>query len=128
MEDLIKRSDAIKAIDDKVNGSDNRLWLREIILELPSADRPQVNPDLVKDFLKRQYEAVLEENKMLKENIPSGKWKRKIVDNGFNADWVCSECGYRVKTDFVDYHYCPHCGCRMKGAEDESTDRLLADM
>lgn len=50
-----------------------------------------------------------------------GEWKRRIVDNGFNADWVCSECGYRVKTDFVDYNYCPNCGARMlKGAEDEA--------
>lgn len=64
-------------------------------------------------------EFVLEELKSIADR-PSGEWKRKIVDNGFNADWVCSECGYRVKTDFVDYHYCPHCGCRMKGADDET--------
>lgn len=48
-----------------------------------------------------------------------GAWKRRIVDNGFNADWVCSECGYRVKTDFVDYNFCPNCGARMKGADDD---------
>lgn len=49
-----------------------------------------------------------------------GEWKRRIVDNGFNADWVCSECGYRVKTDFVDYNFCPNCGADMrKGADDE---------
>ena len=42
-----------------------------------------------------------------------GEWKRRIVDNGFNADWVCSECGYRVKTDFVDYNFCPNCGAKM---------------
>ena len=41
MSDLIRREDAIKAIEDKVNGSDNRLWLKEIISEIPSADRPQ---------------------------------------------------------------------------------------
>ena len=43
-----------------------------------------------------------------------GEWKRRIVDNGFNADWVCSECGYRVKTDFVDYNFCPNCGADMR--------------
>ncbi len=62
---------------------------RKAIRALPSADRPQ------------------------------GEWKRRLVDSGFNADWVCSECGYRVKTDFVDYNYCPHCEARMKGADDE---------
>lgn len=49
--------------------------------------------------------------------VVHGEWKRKIVDHGFNADWVCSECGYRIKTDFVDYNFCPNCGSRMKGAE-----------
>lgn len=58
------------------------------------------------------------------ENAPTiepkrGEWKRRIVDNGFNADWVCSECGYRVKTDFVDYNFCPNCGASMKGADNE---------
>lgn len=50
---------------------------------------------------------------------PQGEWKRRLVDNGFNADWVCSECGYRVKTDFVSFNFCPNCGARMKGAYDE---------
>jgi Zn finger protein HypA/HybF involved in hydrogenase expression len=49
---------------------------------------------------------------------PQGEWKRRLVDNGFNADWICSECGYRVKTDFVSFNYCPNCGARMKGATD----------
>ena len=49
-----------------------------------------------------------------------GEWKRRIVDNGFNADWVCSECGYRVKTDFVDYNFCPNCGADMRGEKDET--------
>lgn len=43
----------------------------------------------------------------------TGKWKRKIVDNGFNADWVCSECGYRVMSDFISFNFCPNCGARM---------------
>ena len=52
-----------------------------------------------------------------------GKWKRKIVDNGFNADWACSECGYRVKTDFVNFNYCPNCGADMRGEQDEGNRR-----
>ena len=42
-----------------------------------------------------------------------GRWIRKIVDKGFNADWVCSECGYRAYSDFVDLNYCPNCGADM---------------
>lgn len=58
------------------------------------------------------------------EDLPSaqperkkGKWRRRIIDSGYNADWICSECGYRVKTDFVNYNYCPNCGADMRGEE-----------
>ena len=50
---------------------------------------------------------------------PKGEWKRRLVDNGFNADWVCSECGYRVKIDFVSFNFCPNCGADMRGKDDE---------
>ena len=83
-EDLIRRSDVYKEIDDWLAGRVPNLNIKDI----PSADRPQ------------------------------GEWKRRLVDNGFNADWVCSECGYRVKTDFVSFNYCPNCGARMKGVTD----------
>ena len=54
---------------------------------------------------------------------PQGEWKRRLVDNGFNADWICSECGYRVKTDFVSFNFCPNCGAKMKGADNESNQK-----
>ena len=43
----------------------------------------------------------------------TGQWKRRIVDGGHNADWKCSECGYKLYTDFVNYNFCPSCGARM---------------
>ena len=51
------------------------------------------------------------------EERKKGRWKRRVVDSGFNADWVCSECKYRLKTDFVNYNYCPNCGADMRGNE-----------
>lgn len=42
-----------------------------------------------------------------------GEWKSK--HNGY---WTCSECGL----SFLFYakgNYCPNCGARMKGADDE---------
>lgn len=45
-----------------------------------------------------------------------GKWKRKIVDSGFNADWICSECGHRLKTEYAT-NYCPNCGAKMERDE-----------
>ena len=103
MSDLIKREDAIKALrieyptmpmfknlrEEWAIKTEGFRKAEEVIMSVPSADRPQ------------------------------GEWKRRLVDNGFNADWVCSECGYRVKTDFVSFNFCPNCGARMKGADDE---------
>lgn len=43
-----------------------------------------------------------------------GHWGRRIVDNGFNADWVCSECGHREYTDFIHMNFCPDCGADMR--------------
>ena len=94
MSDLIKREDAIKAV-----------W------------KPKVNPnDLIFDALKTAIESKI-------NDIPSaerkGEWKRKIVDNGWNADFICSECGYTIMIEDT-YPYCPNCGARMlKGAEAE---------
>lgn len=76
-DDLIKRSDAIEVayqLRRKPNDEEWDWWLRSFNA-IPSADRPQVNPDLVKDFLKRQYEATLEENKRL----IVGKWQAEQV-------------------------------------------------
>ena len=53
------------------------------------------------------------------EERKKGRWKRRVVDSGFNADWVCSECKYRLKTDFVSYNFCPNCGADMRGEQNE---------
>ena len=50
----------------------------------------------------------------------TGHWKRRIVDGGYNADWKCSECGYKVYTDFVNYNFCPNCGARMFEPQERS--------
>ena len=100
-DDLIRRSDAIEAVAfwyEDFNGCDGNYFAHKCLETLPSADRPQ------------------------------GEWKRRLVDNGFNADWICSECGYRVKTDFVSFNYCPNCGCRMKGKGDSNkTHEVVAN-
>ena len=87
MSDLIKRGDAIRAVERVCNGDDRCLSFIEFINTIPSAER-------------------------------KGKWKRRIVDNGWNADFVCSECRYTIMIEDT-YPYCPNCGARMKGAEDE---------
>lgn len=47
-----------------------------------------------------------------------GRWRRRLVDSGFNADWHCSECGWKTSIEDHGYNYCPHCGAEMKGEDD----------
>lgn len=52
--------------------------------------------------------------------IVHGRWEKQ------NGLYSCSECGktcpYDVQADVIEYwayNYCPNCGCRMDGGDDE---------
>lgn len=50
-----------------------------------------------------------------KADRPQGEWKPK----NHHTDY-CSNCGFEeTQWRTVDYDFCPHCGARMKGADDE---------
>ena len=56
------------------------------------------------------------------EDLPSaqpqrikGRWKRTKANSGYNAEWVCSICGYTVYAEFCNYNYCSSCGSDMRG-------------
>ena len=108
MSDLIRREDAIDAIEcvtwyhqnsnkDMVSGAnsdEHQAWYKaediyDALEAIPSADRPQ------------------------------GEWIEQ------EDCWQCSECGDEfvlevdVKPIDARMHYCPNCGARMKGAEDD---------
>jgi len=101
-DDLIRRSDAIKAI---TNHCENECYYRvdnwcpqcqreefeEAIKAVPSADRP------------------------------SGEWR--ATTEKFYSDWRCSQCGASALLDNVEQmclsNFCPNCGAKMKGADDE---------
>ena len=48
----------------------------------------------------------------------NGKWRRRLVDCGFNADWHCSRCGWKTSLEEHGYNFCPNCGADMRGEED----------
>ena len=52
----------------------------------------------------------------VRENV-RGKWKRRIVDGGWNANLVCSECGYTLMIE-DGYNFCPNCGADMRGGKE----------
>ena len=106
MSDLIKREDAIDAIEcvtwyhqnsnkDMVSGAnsdEHQAWYKaediyDALEAIPSADRPQ------------------------------GEWLN------YKDEHTCSVCKEVVIADWYYeyewYDFCPHCGARMKGADDE---------
>lgn len=90
--DLISRADAIEAVQDVDT-------------------RESVNVS----------EAVKAINALPSANRPSGEW---LPSNIPNEKWVCSECGgacwyYEHTMELGKSNYCPNCGARMKGGDDE---------
>ena len=93
MEDLIERSDAIKALHDEwdeclvVDESGEYIAdvCENVIDTIPSADRPQ------------------------------GEWTQNV----FRSDTYRYECSNCKAHHRARYDYCPSCGCRMEGADDE---------
>ena len=102
-DDTIKRSDvidAVKIILDRFGYREYSIgfkWAMSVIETLPSADRPQ------------------------------GEWIYGEHDVAMCDGYRCNRCDFFVPWDYEhkfidfinDYHYCPNCGARMKGADDE---------
>ena len=91
MSDLIKREDAIKAIEELPNAyngwSDayDKAYIIGTLEEVSSAGRPQ------------------------------GEWED--YDRYMKC---CSKCGWIHDILHYGDDYCPHCGARMKGADDDT--------
>ena len=106
MEDLIKRSDAIKA-------------LTEVLFDEP----PYLNSiEKCEAFARKTLEDIPSAEKQ-------GEWIYCEDDEGQDG-YRCSECGFFVPWyyDYEDinyiykYHACPSCMARMKGADDDSNN------
>ena len=136
-DDLIRRSDAIKAIHNywkkrldtlptaDIQQTDKILehnkTLCNFINAIPSADRPQ--DDEFKNFDRESLILLIEAQKErigeLLADRPQGEWIEQ------EDCWQCSECGDEyvlevgVKPIDARMHYCPNCGAHMKGANDE---------
>jgi Zn finger protein HypA/HybF involved in hydrogenase expression len=123
-EDLIKRSDAIEALL-RMDGTkiDKALAMGEI-RSILSADRPQkviaqitFDEEKLREIVKEAVERFKEEYEIT--DRPQGKWI-KIDDVSISCR--CSVCGWEAhlyEDDVYGMPYCPNCGARMKGADDE---------
>jgi DNA-directed RNA polymerase subunit RPC12/RpoP len=146
-DDLIKRSDAIKALCDAVDNKGNYEgeWLYtdefcKAIDSVPSADNEVIgklktaieNEEICKNC--PTTERISGENLLgamalgfsygMEADRPQGEWVTEYNGNGWNDYWnyTCSNCGKKYeRADAVLYkaNFCPNCGARMKGADDE---------
>ena len=89
-DDLIRRSDVYKAVDDWLEGRVPNLNIKDI----PSADRPQ--------------------GEWIDAEIP-------LESGGSMPIQACNLCKtfYPLAYTGGGHRFCPNCGARMKGADDE---------
>lgn len=86
-------------------------------------NRQYYSEDFIKGFecgTQRQLEAD-------KADRPQGEWIYGEHNVAMCDGYRCNRCDFFVPWDYEhkfidfinDYHFCPNCGCRMKGADDE---------
>lgn len=109
MSELIEREDVIAVVNDMPYDcfelDADREYLIERINDIPSADRPQ------------------------------GEWIYCEDEYGIDG-YRCSNCGKHIPWDYQhkfinfidDYHTCPFCDARMKGADDDVPCEYVEEM
>ena len=115
MSDLIKREDAIKAVEECLKLlARPRYTVKTAIEAIPSVDIPH-NDDWEK-YSDKLWRNAYERGKA---DRPQGEWLKD--DEG---TFICSACGsgYKDQPTLMGkpmFKWCPLCGARMKGADDE---------
>ena len=112
-EDLIKRSDAIKAIDELPNAyngwSDayDKTYIISTLEEVPKTDRPQG------EWIKMPHKEYLSWDCV-------GEYENPTYDEKYHSVvewwWHCNKCFYEMSRDEKpSYNFCPNCGADMRG-------------
>lgn len=68
-----------------------------------------------------KYKSIGDENDFMQAVLadrPQGEWEIYVISPFDGEDCRCSECGYTGCAPYWDY--CPNCGARMKGADDDN--------
>ena len=114
--DLIKREDAIRAVEDKVFGSDNRVHLKEIIKDIPAVE-PTKGWIPISDYRSLEN-TCLKLQKALYENAVEpkrGEWVEGdtiyFAGEEHQLPMTCSVCGRTALNE--PWYFCPNCGARM---------------
>ena len=119
MDDLIKRQDVIKAIEDLPNCANgySEVYDKSTIIgtleEVPPAEHHKLNiAEYIHDFFPDVWKHAEKEL----EVQPSAQRKGRWIDYGHQSyTCVCSCCGIRqdIAAKFL-FSYCPNCGADMR--------------
>ena len=90
------------------------------LITINSNNEPYYSEDFIKGFkcgAQRQFEADKSD-----ADRPQGKWIKFGLGRGTRI-LFCTNCERRIEVPLSqgdsNYDYCPNCGARMKGADDE---------
>ena len=125
---VIEEFDALPSADTDMSEYCDRLW--KIAYERGKAEAVQHNKDAIsREGLLKSWEELSPRGRLEFDQVimtipalPSaepktGEWKPK----NHHTDY-CSNCGFEeTQWRTADYNFCPSCGARMKGVDDEHT-------
>ena len=118
---LLKESDVLKIVLQLplvVNSA-----FADAVKALPSADVPTTMTGVIDAIREAEYRGYMK----AVEDRPQGEWIY-CEDYVGHDGYKCSNCGFFVPwaydfyadSNFIlNYHTCPHCDARMKGADDD---------
>lgn len=105
----------------KVQYEGEGLTIKELVDRLRYA---LVDRDDWKELAESRYERMCELKKQLADAQPvrHGRWKLVGADSrGRGGTWICTDCN--TCQPYVS-DYCPHCGAKMDGGEDNGKSKL----
>lgn len=80
--------------------------------------------DRINILIRNEHRQIVDWLKELKAKRPQGEWiehHKPFTWMGFTY-WTCSECGYgKNNQNWIQSNFCPNCGAKMKGEDDEDS-------
>lgn len=89
----------------------------ELSIKSWSCDRNSNAPTIVRTYQDVVYRVEQYITADVQE-VRHGKWVRKEPEGAIFADYECSVCS-SYPTGSIRSHYCPNCGARMDGKEEQ---------
>lgn len=129
---LYRHSDIVKAFTDGVlvpMNEEEDIAFKKGISDILN-DIPAVEPKVDKDYLIELIQGAVydgEDCARLMDMVEPkrGRWKKETKHHKdaeqefYYYDIRCSECGNKPEKSWHLTNFCPNCGARMKGADDE---------